>query len=106
MKNVRLFWNQALRISAHKLTRYIIIAMTKNDDIDNVMQVEYTEQCSTTYAQECVTVQEKVCREPDLQLPPPTDNYGVPQVLTDINSNNSNLSSSESGIKCLSTRRI
>ena len=43
-------------------------------------QVEYTEQCSTVYAQECVTVQEKVCREPELQLPPPTDNYGVPQV--------------------------
>ena len=55
--------------------------MTKIDDTDDVMQVEYTEQCSTVYAQECVTVQEKVCREPDLQLPPPADNYGAPQVL-------------------------
>ena len=34
------------------------------------------------YEQECVTVQEKVCREPDLEIVqlPPTDGYGVPQV--------------------------
>ena len=45
-----------------------------------VDQVEYAEQCSTVYSQECVTVQEKVCREPEIVQPPPSDDYGVPKV--------------------------
>ena len=43
-------------------------------------QVEYAEQCSTVYSQECVTVQEKICREPEIVQPPPSDDYGVPKV--------------------------
>ena len=59
-----------------QVTNTVIMIMM----ITMVDQVEYAEQCSTVYSQECVTVQEKVCREPEIVQPPPSDDYGVPKV--------------------------